>query len=205
MPNQPPSSPPRTGTWCFFELPRELREPSERAERASEASEARAFCAFRLAVFKFGLTPEARRQCAPREKKSGFWAPKPRVFRVASEKKARIGSRRPSRTTITQLFSSSPLSECRNGLADASSAPQWGRPSRDPPRETLGFRWISKSLGRVGRARFTGFRPSPPPVAGPGWQDFRPFSDGHHAAVRRLPSVRMSSWLGRRLQRPPMG
>ena len=71
--------PPRTGTWCFFKLPRELREPSERAERASEASEARAFCAFRLAVFKFGLTPEARRQRAPREKK--IWISGPETAR----------------------------------------------------------------------------------------------------------------------------
>ena len=70
---------PGTGTWCFFKLPRELREPSERAERASEASEARAFCAFRLAVFKFGLTPEARRQRAPREKK--IWISGPETAR----------------------------------------------------------------------------------------------------------------------------
>ena len=35
-----------------------------------------------------------------------------------------------------RLLGGSPLSECRNGFADASRALQWARPSRDPPWET---------------------------------------------------------------------
>ena len=53
---------------------------ASRASGASEASEARALCAYRLAVIKFGLNPEARRQCAPREKKIWILGPETARF-----------------------------------------------------------------------------------------------------------------------------
>ncbi len=59
-----------------------------------------------------------------------------------------------------RLLGGSPLSECRNGFADASRALQWARPSRDPPWETAG---LGGSAAAWAAREMPGF-----PRAGPG-------------------------------------